>query len=61
MHPETSLAVQWLRLCTSNVRGLGSILGEGTKISHALGATKKSVAINTGVPVSFLFQDKKVP
>ena len=31
----TSLAVQWLRLCASNVRGTGLIPGRGTKIPHA--------------------------
>ena len=31
----TSLVVQWLRLCSSTSGGLGSIPGEGTKISHA--------------------------
>ena len=31
----TSLAVQWLRLCTSNAGGGGSIPGQGTKIPHA--------------------------
>ena len=31
----TSLAVQWLRLCTPNAGGTGSISGRGTKIPHA--------------------------
>ena len=31
----TSLAVQWLRLCTSSAAGAGSIPGWGTKIPHA--------------------------
>ena len=31
----TSLAIQWLRLHTSNVGGTGSIPGRGTKIPHA--------------------------
>ena len=31
----TSLVVQWLRLCASNAGGTGSVLGQGTKISHA--------------------------
>ena len=30
-----SLAVQWLRFCTSNAGDTGSIPGPGTKISHA--------------------------
>ena len=33
--PGTSLGVQWLRLCTSNGKGAGSIPGRGTKISCA--------------------------
>ena len=37
----TSLAVQWLRLCTSSVGGAGSIPGRGTKIPHAAGPPKK--------------------
>ena len=31
----TSLAVQWLGLCTSTAGGTGSIPGRGTKFSHA--------------------------
>ena len=31
----TSLAVQWLRLCTSTAGGMGLIPGQGTKIPHA--------------------------
>ena len=31
----TSLAVQWLRLCTSSAGGAGSIPGQGTRILHA--------------------------
>ena len=33
----TSLAVQWLRLCTPNAGGMGSIPGPRTKILHAAG------------------------
>ena len=32
----TLLVVQWLRLCTSNARGTGSISGLGTEIPHAV-------------------------
>ena len=32
----TSLVVQWLRLCASYAGGLGSVPGQGTKISHAV-------------------------
>ena len=32
----TSLAVQWLRLHTSNAVGLGSIPGQEAKMSHAV-------------------------
>ena len=38
---ETFLAVQWLRLCTSNVGGLGSIPGWGTKIPCAIWYSQK--------------------
>jgi len=30
------LVVQWLRLCTSKARGVGLILGQGTKIPRAV-------------------------
>ena len=30
-----SLAVQWLRLCTSIAGSMGSVPGQGTKIPHA--------------------------
>ena len=33
--PGTSLVVQWLRLCTSNAGGVGSISGWGTEIPYA--------------------------
>ena len=32
----TSLVVQWLRLCTSNARVMGSVPGCGTKMPHAV-------------------------
>ena len=38
----TSLVVQWLRLCTSNVRDKGSTPGWGTKISHAMWCSQKN-------------------
>ena len=37
----TTLVVQWLRLHTSTAGGGGSIPGQGTKISHALGHGQK--------------------
>ena len=37
---ETSLVVQWLRLCEPNAGGPGSIPGQGTR-SHMLHATKE--------------------
>ena len=37
----TSLAVQWLRLCTSNAGGTGLIPGQGTKICMPHGTVKK--------------------
>ena len=38
---EIFLAVQWLRLRTSNVGGFGSIPGWGTKIPHAIWYSQK--------------------
>ena len=32
--PDTSLVVQWLRLCASTEDGTGSMLGQGTEIPH---------------------------
>ena len=37
----TSLVVQQLRLCTSTAEGVGSILGGGTKIPHAMWCDQK--------------------
>ena len=37
----TSLAAQWLRLCTPNAGGKGSIPGGGTKIPHAVQHSQK--------------------
>ena len=39
--PGTSLVAQWLRLHTSTTGGMGSIPGQGTKISHATQPKKK--------------------
>ena len=33
--PGTSLAVQWIRLCTSTAGSVGLIPGQGIKIPHA--------------------------
>ena len=33
---RTSLEVQQLRLCPSNARGVSSVPGQGTKISHVM-------------------------
>ena len=38
----TSLAVQWLRLCTFTAVGLGSVPGQGTKIPHATWCGQKN-------------------
>ena len=43
----TSLAVQWLRLCTSNAGGAGLIPGWGTKIPHATWYGQKLKKKNT--------------
>ena len=39
---ETSLVVQWLRLCTSKARGAGSIPVWGTKIPQAILCVQKT-------------------
>ena len=39
----TSLAVQWLGLCTFTVGVVGSIPGQGTKIPHATGVGKNKI------------------
>ena len=36
------LVVQWVRICTSNAVGPGSILGQGTKIPRATTKSKHS-------------------
>ena len=41
----TSLAVQWLKLCTSSVGGIGSIPGQRTKIPHATWCSQKKKSI----------------
>ena len=43
--PGTFLAVQWLRLCASTVRGTGLIPGLGTKIPHAVWPKSKLIKI----------------
>ena len=54
--PVTSLVVQWLRLCTSNAEGMGSVLGWETKIPHAaaLPKGKKKSSHPTEVVIVFL-------
>ena len=39
--PQTSLVVQWLRLCTPNAGGTGLIPGQGTKVPHAAWCSQK--------------------
>ena len=39
----TSLVVQWLRLCASNVGDTGSIPGQGTKISSAMQYSQNNI------------------
>ena len=41
----TSLVVQWLRLCTPNAGGSGSIPGQGTR-SHMLQLKNHHAAMN---------------
>ena len=40
---ETSLVVQWFRLCASTAGDVGLIPGWGTKILHATGHSQKNI------------------
>ena len=40
---ETSLVVQWLRICASTAGDVGLIPGWGTKIPHAIGHSQKNI------------------
>ena len=40
---ETSLVVQWLRLCASTAGNVGVIPGWETKIPHAKGHSQKNI------------------
>ena len=50
----TSLAIQWLRLCTST-GGMGSIPGQGTKILHILQGSQKIVKIIIFLSLTLFF------
>ena len=41
-HLGNSLVVQWLGLCASTARGMGSTSGWETNILHAVGMAKKA-------------------
>ena len=41
MKTGNSLEVQWLKLCTLTVEGLGSIPSQGTKIPHTMQHNQK--------------------
>ena len=41
-HLGTSLAVQWLKLCSSTAGDLGLIPGQGTRILHTVRCGKKT-------------------
>ena len=56
---ETSLAAQWLRLCTSTARGTGSIPGRGIKIPHAAWCGHKIIIIILKSGKRFKFWDKR--
>ena len=43
----TSLAIQWLRLHTSNAGATGSIPGQGTKTTYAMDVAKKNITAAT--------------
>ena len=55
MNMGNSLAVPWLGLCSFTAKGLGSILGQGTKIPQAPRYSQK-----TKKPHTFLARTKKL-
>ena len=44
-HWGTSLAAQWLRLCTSNARSAGLIPGGGIKIPYAIQHRQENILV----------------
>ena len=50
----TSLVVQWLRVHSSNARGVGSIPGGGTKILHAAWPKQKKNQLSIGIADIFV-------
>ena len=44
-HWGTSLAAQWLRLCTSNARSAGLIPGGGIKIPYAIQHSQENILV----------------
>ena len=47
---RTSLATQWLRLCTSSAKDTGLIPGQGTKIPHAMWRSQKKTSCHHDPP-----------
>ena len=45
----TSLAVQWLRLHTSDAGGMGLISSAGTKIPHAMWCGQKKINLKNDI------------
>ena len=41
--------VQWLRLCDVNVRGMGSIRGQRTKMPHAMWCSAAKIFLNNKI------------
>ena len=39
------MVIEWIRLCVFNVRGIGSICVQGTKILQAIGCCQKKYEI----------------
>ena len=60
VHQGTSLAVQWLGLCTSTAGGPGLIPGPGTKIPQAMHSQKKK-RLHRGCPPSQAGSSHSIP
>ena len=57
-HTGTSPVVQWLRLCTSNAGGVGSIPGRRTNIPHGVQHSQKKREIIILTEVNQTEKDK---
>ena len=57
---KTSLAAQWLRLCTANAEGMISTPGQGTQTRHATEHSQRKVPRNRSQLLRDVFPDALV-